>query len=68
MDTLTRDELLNIIIALDNEAASNDNVKEAQMFRSLKWKVFALYTEREEKIAPPQCPYCGDDTCAGHCA
>lgn len=49
MDSLTRDELLNIIIALDNEAASNDNAQEADKFRKLKWKVFALYAEAEKE-------------------
>lgn len=50
MDSLTRDEMLNIIIALDNEAASNDNPKEAEAFRKLKWKVFALYAEQEKDL------------------
>jgi hypothetical protein len=51
MDSLTRDELLNIIIALDNEAASNEDTGEAAKFRNLKWKVFAIYAEREKAAA-----------------
>lgn len=45
MGNLTYDELISIVVALDNEAASCDNAKDADAARSLKWKVFALAVE-----------------------
>lgn len=54
MDSLTRDELLEIIISLDNEAYSesqNGNNERADKVRNLKWKVFAIYAEREKAAA-----------------
>lgn len=46
METLTRDQLLEIIIALDNEIgrAQSDKVKGLQ---ELKWKVFAFMVKAE---------------------
>lgn len=48
MGTLTYDELIRIVVALDNEACSCDDQTEAASLRTLKWKVFALTVETEK--------------------
>lgn len=47
---LTHDELIRIVVALDNEACSCDDAKEAAKLRNLKWKVFALTLEAKKVV------------------
>lgn len=51
MSKLTYDELISIVVALDNEACSCDDTKEADKLRTLKWKVFALAVEVKKEAA-----------------
>lgn len=46
--TLSRDELLNIIVALDNESYHEyelDHKEQSDKLLKLKWKVFQIMTE-----------------------
>jgi len=45
--TLTYDELITIVVALDNEAAREHDA--ATMLRDLKWKVFSLAVKADQK-------------------
>lgn len=49
MENLTREELLDLIVALDNEAA-RDTVR-ADALRNLKWKLFAMMVKLEREAA-----------------
>lgn len=49
MENLTRDELLDLIVSLDNEAA-RDTIR-ADALRTLKWKIFALLVHSEKASA-----------------
>ena len=49
-ETLTYDELIEIFIALNNEA-DRVNDKEAEMLRFLKWKVFRLSVDAKREEA-----------------
>lgn len=51
MSGLTYDELIRIVVALDNEAASCDDANESATLRALKWKVFALAVETGKAAA-----------------
>ena len=51
MDTLTRDELLDILVALDNQACNCDTNAESERFRNLKWKLFPLLVKAEKEAA-----------------
>ena len=52
MDNLTRDEVLSLIIALDNEAIRTDGTEEdAQKYRNLKWKLFNQLVKLEKEAA-----------------
>ena len=52
MDRFHPDDILDMIVALDNEAYNNhikgDN-KQADKYRALKWKLFRLYTEMTKR-------------------
>ena len=45
--TLTYDELITIVVALDNEAAREHDA--AALLRDLKWKVFNLAIKADHK-------------------
>jgi len=49
MPGLTQEELIDIVVALDNEAASCDTEDRAKELRALKWKVFALSIDAPKK-------------------
>lgn len=49
-ENLTRDELIRIVVALDNEAC-RENGETAKALRELKWKVFALAVKAEKEAA-----------------
>lgn len=54
MESLTRDEVLNIIVALDNESYhewENNHQEQSNRLRDLKWKMFKILTEMEKSNA-----------------
>jgi len=51
MQNLTRNDLLDILVALDNQACNSDSVAESNKFRALKWKVFAQLVQTEKEAA-----------------
>lgn len=51
MENLTRNELLDILVALDNQACNCDTDAESQKYRELKWKLFPLLVKLEKEAA-----------------
>lgn len=54
METLSRNDYLEIIVALDNEAAreaGNGNKVMVDRLTSIKWKMFALMVQSEKEAA-----------------
>ena len=51
MEKLTHIELLDIIVALDNQACNCDTSEEAQKYRNLKWKLFDQLVKLEKEAA-----------------
>ena len=52
MDKFTPDEMLEIIVALDNESMNSKNDRERfEMIRHLKWKVFGAMVEIQKTEA-----------------
>lgn len=52
MDKFTPDEMLEIIVALDNESMNSKNDRERfEMIRHLKWKVFGAMVEIQKAEA-----------------
>lgn len=49
MENLTREELLDLIVALDNEAARRAEAHGP--LRKLKWKIFAMMVRMEQEGA-----------------
>lgn len=50
---LTRDELLNIVVALDNESYhehEQGHEEQSEKLLKLKWKVYALMTETNNTV------------------